>query len=402
LLKPHDERKHNANEVGEQLIDDLLPIAGLKSYIQELPTLPGGSFGAPLQFALLSPSASPELLFQVSDLIMQRAQASHLFKHVDIQLKLDTPLWEVTIDRAKAAQMGLTSKQIIDTLSGALSGGRLEYFRMEGRNYQVIPQAMDQYRDTPEILKNLNIATDAKKMVPLANFISMQRVVKATALRQFQRLNSTFIFATMADGYTLSQGLDFMTKTAKSVMPSGMSYDVGGQARQMVQEGNRMMVMFLFAVFVIFLVLAAQFESFRDPFIILCSVPMSLFGALIPLNMGFGTINLFTQIGFLTLIGLITKHGVLIVQFANQLQLTEGYPVKEAVIRAASLRLRPILMTSAAMIFGVTPLLFVNTGLANSQHGIALVIFFGMLIGTVFTLFVVPTMYTYFAKKRHK
>ena len=334
LLKPRDERHDSAEKISDQLSRNLGQISGLKSYIQSLPTLPGGNFGDPLQFALLTPNANPELLFQVSDTLMKRAQESHIFKHVDIQMKLDTPLWEVTIDRSKAAQMGITSKQIIDALNGFLGGGRLNYFRMEGMNYQVIPQAMSQYRETPEILKTINIVTDTGKMVPLANFISFERVVKATTLRQFNRLNSTYITATMAEGYSLSQGLDFMIKASKQVMPAGMSYDIGGQARQMVQEGNRMVMMFIFAVIIIFLVLAAQFESFRDPFVIMLSVPMSLFGALLPLYMGFGTINLFTQIGFLALVGLISKHGILIVQFANRLQETEGYPVQDAVIHA--------------------------------------------------------------------
>ena len=375
-------------------------IPGLNSYIQDQSTLPGGGLGFALQFALLSPNPNPELLFQVSDKIMRLAQASHLFKHVDIQLKLDTPIWEIFIDRSKAAQMGITSQQIQTALSGMLAGGRVNYFSMVGRNYSVIPQAMNQDRMSPEILKTLNVITDSKKMVPLANFITMKKVVKATTLREFQRLNSTFVNASMADGYSLSDGIKFLKDTATRVMPAGMSYDVGGQARQMAQEGNRMLVMFAFALIVIFLVLAAQFESFRDPLVVMMSVPMSLFGALIPLNMGFGTINLFTQIGFLTLIGLISKHGILIVQFANVLQETEGLSIKDAVIKSASLRLRPILMTTGAMIFGVLPLIFADTGLANSQRDIALVIFFGMLIGTCFTLFVVPAIYTYLAKNR--
>ena len=401
LLKPRDQRKRDALKIGDQLTQEFKKIPGLETEIQHQSTLPGiGELGDPLQFALISSNSNLQSLLLVSKEIMNRAKASHMFKSVTIQLKLDTPLWEVSIDTSKAAQMGITSQQILTALSGVLSGGKVNYFRMAGNSYSVIPQVMDQYRLTPEILKTLNVQTDAKKMVPLGNFIHLKRVVKATTLRQFQRLNSTFVNASMADGYSLAQGLDFMIKTAKQLMPAGMTYDLGGEARQMVQEGNRMMITFGFALLVIFLVLAAQFESFRDPLIIMMSVPLSLFGALIPLNMGFGTINLFTQIGFLTLIGLISKHGILIVQFANKLQETEGLSIKEAAIKAAALRLRPILMTTAAMIFGITPLIFEKMGLANSQRDIALVIFFGMLIGTCFTLFVVPTIYTYLAKKR--
>ena len=400
LLKPRDERSRTQQQIEDELTPQLNQIPGLISYTQDQSTLPGGGLGFALQFALLSPNPSPELLFQVSDRLMERAKASHLFKHVDIQLKLDTPLWEVFVDRSKAAQMGITSKQIQVALSGMLAGGRVNYFSMDGRNYSVIPQAMNQDRMSPDILKTINVVTDNNEMVPLANFITLKKVVKATSLREFQRLNSTFINASMADGYSLSQGLAYLKEAAGQVLPAGMSYDVAGQARQMEQEGNRMLIMFAFALIVIFLVLAAQFESFRDPLVVMMSVPMSLFGALIPLNMGLGTINLFTQIGFLTLIGLISKHGILIVQFANVLQETEGLSVKDAVVKSASLRLRPILMTTGAMTFGVLPLIFSQTGLANSQRDIALVIFFGMLIGTCFTLFVVPAIYTYLAKKR--
>lgn len=400
LLKPRSERHRTVQQIEGELNQELGKIPGLLTHVVDIPTLPGGGFGSALEFALTTPNPDPEVLFEVSQELERRAKASHLFKDLNIQIKLDTPLWEVNIDRSKAAQMGITSQQIINALNEMLGGGKINYFAMAGRNYLVIQQAMNEYRMTPEILKTMNIATDAGVMVPLANFIHLTQVVKPTSYQHFQRLNSTFVYASMADGYSLSDGLDFMIKTAKQIMPTGMTYNVAGEARQMLQEGNRMLFTFLFALIIIFLVLAAQFESFRDPLIIMISVPLSLFGALIPLNMGFGTINLFTEIGFLTLIGLITKHGVLIVQFANKLQETEGLSIKDAVIKAASLRLRPILMTTAAMVFGVTPLLFSTIGLANSQRDIALVIFFGMLIGTCFTLFVVPCLYTYLAHKR--
>jgi len=401
LLKPREQRKRSAAQIEEQLTQEFKQIPGLMTEIQHQSTLPGiGELGDPLQFALVTADPNLQSLVSVSKEIQRRAEASHMFDSVTIQLKLDTPLWEVSIDTSKAAQMGITSQQILTALSGVLSGGKVNYFRMAGNSYSVIPQVMDQYRMTPEILKTLNVQTDSGEMVPLGNFIHLRRVVKATTLNQFQRLNSTFVNASMAHGYSLSDGLKFMIATAKQVMPAGMSYDLGGEARQLVQEGNRILITFIFALIVIFLVLAAQFESFRDPLIIMMSVPLSLFGALIPLNIGLGTINLFTQIGFLTLIGLISKHGILIVQFANKLQETEGLGIKDAVVKAAALRLRPILMTTAAMIFGVLPLIFAKTGLANSQRDIALVIFFGMLIGTCFTLFVVPTVYTYLAKKR--
>lgn len=399
LLKPRDERKENAADIESHIMPQLKQIPGLMTIAQDPPTLPGGGAGAALEFDILSPTNNPTLLYQLSQVLQERANASGLFKDVDIGMKLDTPIWEVSVDQAKAAQMGISNQAIMSTLNGVLGGGHINYFRMSGRNYQVIPQAMNEDRMTPDILKTLSVQTDSGVMVPLANFITLDRVVKATSLLQFQRLNSTSITASMAAGHSLSEGIDFMKNTANSVLPPGMSYDFGLQARQMLQEGNRVFVMFVFALVIIFLVLAAQFESFRAPLIVMMTVPMSLFGALIPLNLGFGTINLFTQIGFLTLIGLISKHGILIVQFANSLQ-AQGLSIREAVVKAATLRLRPILMTTAAMMFGVVPLIFNHQGLANSQRDIALVIFFGMLIGTCFTLFVVPAIYTLLAQPK--
>jgi multidrug efflux pump len=201
-------------------------------------------------------------------------------------------------------------------------------------------------------------------------------------------------------GTTLGQALEFLNAKAAEILPKGFSVDYMGELRQLVQEGNALVLAFVFAVVVIYLVLAAQFESFRDPFIILVSVPMSICGALIPLNIGLATINIFTQIGLVTLIGLISKHGILMVDFANQLQLQEGLDRHQAILKAAGIRLRPILMTTAAMVVGVIPLMLATGAGAASRFNIGLVIATGMSIGTLFTLFVVPTVYTYVARER--
>tara|TARA_R110000868_G_scaffold410505_4_gene698869 strand:+ start:113321 stop:116407 length:3087 start_codon:yes stop_codon:yes gene_type:complete len=380
-------------------------VPGLMNNAFNPPTLPGGDFGMPINFVLTSAADYPAI-YQVAQELVEKGKNSGMFANIENQLKLNRPSLDVTINRDKAAQMGITSQQIADTLNVMMSSGHVTRFDMEGRNYYVIPQLYDQFRMNPQALDQIYVATvnanaqGNPQMVPISNFITAKRSIEPVNLPQFQRLNSATIDAQMAPGYTMSDGLNFLAETAKQIMPAGMTYDYTGESRQFMQEGNRMLITFMFALIVIFLVLSAQFESFRDPLIILISVPMSLFGALVPLNLGLGTLNIFTQIGLLTLVGLISKHGILIVQFANEAQEKEGLSVKEAVIKGATLRLRPILMTTAAMVFGVVPLIFSTEGLANSQRDIAMVIFCGMLIGTCFTLFVVPTMYTLIGHRR--
>ena len=234
-------------------------------------------------------------------------------------------------------------------------------------------------------------------MIPLSTIVSPREVVQPNAASHFQQLNSTTIQAVMMPGITLGQGLAFLEKQANDILPKGFTYDYAGTSRQFIQEGNSLVFAFFFSIIIIFLVLAAQYESYRDPLIILISVPLSICGALIPLNLGAASINIYTQIGLITLIGLISKHGILIVDFANQLQREKKLPRREAVEQAAIIRLRPILMTTSAMVFGVFPLLIASGAGAVSRFDIGLVIASGLLVGTCFTLFVVPTLYTYIA-----
>ena len=272
---------------------------------------------------------------------------------------------------------------------------------MEGHSYDVITQMGQQFRLNPSSLNQIYLNTVAGQLVPLSNFVTMRETVKPNSLATFQQLNSATLSGMMMPGHTIAEGLNFLRDQAAKVLPAEISYDYAGMSRQFIQEGSALIFTFAFSIIVIFLVLAAQFESFRDPFVILISVPLSICGALIPINMGFATINIYTQIGLITLIGLITKHGILMVEFANQLQREEGLNLREAIEKAASIRLRPILMTTAAMVVGVIPLLVATGAGAVSRFNIGIVIAMGMMIGTLFTLFVVPTMYTFLARK-HK
>jgi multidrug efflux pump len=279
-----------------------------------------------------------------------------------------------------------------------LGGNYVNRFSREGQSYVVIPEIPRKFRLNPHQLNDLYVSSDlTKEVVPLSSVVSMKMKVIPSTLNSFQQLNSATLQGMMAPGKSISEGLDFLRAEAIKIFPTGVAFDYAGQSRQMIEEGSEMLYTFLFALIIIYLVLAAQFESFRDPFIILVSVPLSIAGALIPLHLGLATLNIYTGIGLVTLIGLISKHGILMVDFANKIKVSEGLNNFEAIIKSASLRLRPILMTTAAMVLGVVPLIFASGAGAESRFDIGLVIATGMLIGTGFTLFVVPTMYTLFS-----
>jgi multidrug efflux pump len=292
-------------------------------------------------------------------------------------------------------------QQIGNSLATAFGGNYINYFSIEGRSYEVIPQVERKFRLNPEQLEQIYVKTVNNTAIPLSTFVTITPTTQPNSLSHFQQLNAATIQGGLMPGVSLSQALTYLQNQAKEIFPSGFAYDYSGVLRQYVQEGNALTYALFFAIIVIYLVLAAQFESFRDPLIILISVPMSICGALIFLNLGFATINIYTQVGLITLVGLISKHGILMTDFANHLQM-EGLSIREAIEKAAAIRLRPILMTTAAMVLGVLPLILSSGAGAVSRFDIGLVIASGMTIGTLFTLFVVPTMYTFFAERKQK
>jgi multidrug efflux pump len=321
---------------------------------------------------------------------------------VSSTLKFDSPQLNVHINRAKAADLGISMSDIAGALNTMTGDNLVNYFSKLGYSYEVIPQMSDQSRRMAKQLDSIYVSTTSGKLVPLSTVVDYSYSVTPASLYQFQQLNAATLNAVMMPGISEGQALAFLQKTADHLLPTGMSYNYSGSLRQFVEEGDAMVYAFIFAILVIFLLLSMQFESFRDPIIILVSVPMSICGALIPLYLGAATINIYTQIGLITLVGLISKHGILMVEFANKLQETEGLSVRKAIEKASAIRLRPILMTTFAMVFGVFPLIFSHGAGSVSRHNVGLVIAFGMAIGTCFTLFVVPTMYTYLAKDRKK
>ena len=396
VLKPWDKRSKSQFGMKKPLQEKLNNVPGLKSFAVIPPSLPGGGSGTPIQFVIKTTNDYISLL-DVSNQLIERAKKSGMFIYLDNSLKFTQPEVELQINRSKASNLGLNMQDIGRSLSSALSGGYVNFFELQGRSYQVIPQLDRKFRLTPQQLGQIYLRSSSGHMVPLSTIVTPVSKTKPNALAHFQQLNSATIQGVMMPGTTLGQGISFLQEAANDVLPKGFDRDYSGQSRQFMQEGNALILAFFLAIIVIFLVLAAQYESFRDPLIILISVPMSICGALIPLNLGAASINIYTQVGLITLIGLISKHGILIVDFANQLQRQKKLDRRAAVEEAAAIRLRPILMTTAAMVFGVFPLLIASGAGAVSRFDIGLVISAGLLMGTCFTLFVVPTMYTYLA-----
>jgi multidrug efflux pump len=330
--------------------------------------------------------------------IKARAQKSGLFIVVDSDLAFDSPAVHLRIDRSKANDLGITMADVGSTLALLVGENYVNRFNLSGRSYEVIPQVPRAERLTPEQLSHYFVKTKSGGNVPLSTVVSLDTGVEPNALSQYNQLNAATFSAVPMPGVTMGQAVDFLEKTAAEVLPRDFNHDYLSESRQYVREGNQLAVTFVFALIIIYLVLAAQFESLRDPLVILVSVPMSICGALLPLFIGLATMNIYTQVGLVTLIGLISKHGILMVEFANVLQRSEGLDRRSAIERAAQVRLRPILMTTAAMVVGLIPLLLATGAGAASRFSIGVVIVAGMSIGTLFTLFVLPMVYTVLAK----
>ncbi|WP_340613287.1 MexW/MexI family multidrug efflux RND transporter permease subunit [Xenorhabdus thailandensis] len=395
-LSAWDERKRSAAEIQAQLQSEVNDVEGSSVFIFQLPPLPGSTGGLPIQMVLRSIEDYPAL-YRTMEEIKQRARESGLFVVVDSDLDYNNPVVQVQIDRAKANSLGIRMQDIGESLAVLVGENYINRFSMQGRSYDVIPQSISRQRLTPEALSHHYVRTENQKMIPLSTVVSVSTRVEPNKLTQFNQQNAAIFQAIPAPGVTLGQAVDFLEGIADD-LPAGYNHDWQSDSRQYKQEGNALALTFMAALVIIYLVLAAQYESLVDPLIILITVPLSICGALIPLAMGYITLNIYTQIGLVTLIGLISKHGILMVEFANKLQESEGLDKRSAIVQAAKIRLRPVLMTTAAMVIGLIPLLFASGAGANSRFGIGLVIVTGMLVGTFFTLFVLPTVYMFLAK----
>ena len=410
VLKPWEEREQNSWQVQQEVQGKLTQFPVFNSFfVAQPPPLPS-SFGAPTQF-VISTTESFDRLNEVVQGFMAEVNMSGRFYFADTDLKIDRPQVTVEIDRDKAAVLGLSMSDVGNALSAMLGGGYVNYFAMEGRSYRVMAQADQPFRLNPEQVLNYYIKSPTGGLVQLSTIAHITQRTTPQSLAHFQQLNAATI--NLAPGFGMTQGdaLTYLRELATRTLPEGYLIDYAGASRQFVQESSGFLTLMGFAAIIIFLSLAALYESFRDPIIILVSVPMSIAGAMLAMHVVSGlavfyphimqfsgaTLNIYTLVGMVTLMGLISKHGILIVDVANRLQ-REGHDKREAVETAAGIRLRPILMTTAAMALGVIPLLLATGAGGVARFAMGLVIFSGISIGTLFTLFVVPAFYVLIAK----
>jgi multidrug efflux pump len=400
IMKTWSQRDKDPKALSETMTPAFNAIPSVATTAFQMPELPGSSGGLPVQFVITTSNPFQSLVSIATD-VLAATQANSTFVYSELDLAFDSATMNISIDRDKAGAYGITMQDIGITLGTLLSDGYLNRIDLDGRSYEVIAQVERQYRLSPEKLGDFFVRAQNDDMVPLSELINIDITAEPRSLPHFNQLNSATIGAVLAPGSTMGEAISFFEELSTSKLPQGYRHDYLGEARQFVTEGGALYVTFLLALFIIFLVLASQFESIRDPLVILMTVPLAISGALVALAWGAATMNIYTQVGLITLVGLITKHGILIAEVAKEEQLHHGLDKIEAVKKAAAVRLRPILMTTAAMVAGLVPLLFATGAGAVSRFGIGIVIVAGLSIGTLFTLFILPVIYSFIASE-HK
>jgi multidrug efflux pump len=396
VTKPWSERKKSTQQLLMESSRPLSQIAGIRVIPLAPPSLPGGG-DFPVDFVIAS-AAEPKQLTEIANQLVQKAFASGMFIYADSDLKFDQPQAEVEFDRDKVRSQGIDMTQAGRDLSALLGGDYVNRFSIQGRSYKVIPQVKRVERLTPDQLSQIYVTGAQGKLVPLSTFASLRTTTEPRELKKFQQLNAVRIQGVIPPGIALDQALSFLETEAAKMLPQGFNVDYAGESRQLRTEGSKFLGTFLLSAVLIYLVLAAQFESFRDPLIILAgSVPLAISGALLFSFLGFTTLNIYSQVGLITLVGLVSKNGILIVEFANHLQ-ESGKSKIAAVIEASGTRLRPILMTTAATVVGHFPLILASGPGAGARNSIGIMLVTGMIIGSAFTLFVVPSIYVLLAR----
>jgi multidrug efflux pump len=398
VTKPWSERTKTTQQLLLESMVPLSKIPGIRAIPRTPAPLPGGG-DFPVDLVIATPG-EPQQLVSLGGQLVQKAFASGMFIFADADLKFDQPQTEVVFDRDKLRSQGVDLREAGQDLSTLVGGNYVNRFSIQGRSYKVIPQVTRTERLTPDQLSQMYIKGSDNRLVPLSTFASLRSSAQPRELKKFQQLNAVRIQGVIPPQVPLDQALGLLESEAKKILPRGFTIDYAGESRQLRVEGSRFLGTFLLSAILIYLVLAAQFESFRDPFIILAgSVPLAISGALLFSFLGFTTLNIYSQVGLITLVGLISKNGILIVQFANHLQET-GSQKLEAIIEAAGTRLRPILMTTAATVVGHFPLVLATGPGAGARNSIGIMLVSGMLVGTAFTLLVVPSIYMLVARKR--
>src|SRR6202165_4442984 len=397
VVKPWSQRKKTTQQLLVESSGKLSKIAGIRVIPLTPPPLPGGG-NFPVDFVIAS-AAEPEQVSQLAEKLVQKAMMSGMFIYADTDVKFDQPQTEVVFDRDKLRSQGVDLSQAGQDLSTMLGGNYVNRFSIQGRSYKVIPQVQRAQRLTADQIQQLYVKGSEDKLVPLSTFATLKTTTQPRELKKFQQLNAVTIQGVIPPNVPLDKALRFLEDESKTILPQGLTFDYAGESHQLRVEGSKFLGTFLLSAILIYLVLAAQFESFRDPFIILVgSVPLALSGALMFSFLGLTTLNIYSQVGLITLVGLVSKNGILIVQFANHLQ-ENGMGKLGAVVGAAETRLRPILMTTAATVAGHFPLVLARGPGAGARNSIGIMLVSGMIIGTLFTLFVVPSIYMLVARK---
>jgi len=398
VTKPYGERTRTSQELMMEAGAKLSQVPGVRIIPLTPPPLPGGG-DFPIDLVIAS-TAEPQQLIDFANQLVGKAFQSGLFMFADADLKFDQPQAELVFDRDKVRSLGVDMSQVGRDLSTLVGGNYVNRFSIQGRSYKVIPQVKRSQRLTADQLSDIHVTGPDGKLVPLSTFATVRTSTEPRELKRFQQLNAVRIQGVVPPGVPLDQALSFLEKEAAAILPPGFTIDHAGESRQLRTEGSKFLGTFLLSAILIYLVLAAQFESFRDPFIILAgSVPLAVAGALLFSFLGLTTLNIYSQVGLITLVGLVAKNGILIVEFANHLQ-EQGREKLRAVIEAAATRLRPILMTTAATVVGHLPLVFATGPGAGARNSIGIMLVTGMIIGTAFTLFVVPSIYVLVARTR--
>ncbi|GEM81672.1 multidrug efflux RND transporter permease subunit [Vibrio superstes] len=399
-LKPWSQREASQSEITNRVSGLIADVPGMAITAFQMPELPGAGSGLPIQFVITTPN-SFESLFQIATNTLAEVNANPQFVYSDLDLNYDSATMKITIDKDKAGAYGITMQDIGITLSTMMADGYVNRIDLYGRSYEVIPQVERKFRMNPESMNNYYVRSSTGDSVPLGSLISIDVIPQPRSLPHFNQLNSATVGVVPAPGVAMGDAIAWFETTAAEKLPSGYNHDYMGESRQFVTEGSALYTTFLLAIAIIFLVLAIQFESLRDPLVIMVSVPLAISGALVALAWGLSTMNIYSQVGLITLVGLITKHGILICEVAKEEQLHHQRNRVDAVMAAAKVRLRPILMTTAAMIAGLIPLMYATGAGAAQRFSIGIVIVAGLAIGTVFTLFVLPVIYSFLASE-HK
>jgi len=398
VTKPWSQRTKTAQQLLLESMGPLSQIPGIRVIPQTPPPLPGGG-DFPVDLVISSPG-EPQQLADLGNQLVQKAYASGMFIYADSDLKYDQPQVEVVFDKDKLRSQGVDMSRAGQDLSTLVGGNYVNRFSIQGRSYKVIPQIKRSERLTPDQLSGMYVTGSADKLVPLSTFATLRTTAEPRELKKFQQLNAVRVQGVLPPQVPLDQALTYLEGEAKKILPQGATIDYASESRQLRVEGSKFLGTFLLSAILIYLVLAAQFESFRDPFIVLAgSVPLAISGALMFSFLGFTTLNIYSQVGLITLVGLVSKNGILIVEFANHLQ-EQGRAKLDAIIEAASTRLRPILMTTAATVVGHFPLVLATGPGAGARNSIGVMLVSGMIVGTAFTLLVVPSIYMLIARTR--